>query len=232
MRFTVIIGFLLLLAKCTSEEQSSPNIVWLTTEDNSPHQMKLYNHSGVDMPAIEKLADEGIVFDNAFSNAPVCSVARSSLITGCYAPRIFTQFHRRAQFVPLPNGLMPFPFYLKQAGYYTTNNHKEDYNFIMPEGVWDESSTRASYKNRKPGQPFFHVQNHTATHEGSLHFDQNHINNTPDEDLKQIQVFPYHPDTKTFRYSYYHFQNRHTLADKQMGQFIADLRNKDFWRTP
>ena len=223
MRFTVIIGFLLLLAKCASVEESFPNIVWLTTEDNSPHQMKLYNLSGVDMPAIEKLAEEGIVFDNAFSNAPVCSVARSSLITGCYAPRIFTQFHRRAQHVPLPNGLMPFPFYLKQAGYYTTNNHKEDYNFIMPEGVWDESSTKASYKNRKPGQPFFHVQNHTVTHEGSLHFDQNQIDNTPDEDLEQIRVFPYHPDTKTFRYSYYQFQNRLVLADRQMGKFIDDL---------
>ena len=50
---------------------------------------------------------------------------------------------------------MPFPFYLKQAGYYTTNSHKQDYNFILPEGVWDESSKKASYKNRKPGQPFF-----------------------------------------------------------------------------
>ena len=226
MRLTVLLGILLLYAACTPSKQSYPNIVWLTTEDNSPHHMKLYNGNGAAMPAIEKLAKQGIVFDNAFSNAPVCSVARSTLITGCYAPRIFTQFHRRAQRVKLPQGLMPFPFYLKQAGYYTTNNHKQDYNFILPDGVWDESSKKASYKNRKPGQPFFHVQNHTVTHEGSLHFDQKLIDNISYEDLEQIEVFPYHPDTKIFRYSYYHFQNRHVLADRQMGKFIADLEQE------
>jgi len=226
MRISLLLGLLLLNVACESIEQSYPNIVWLTTEDNSPHHMKLYNAEGAAMPTIEKLAKEGIVFDNAFSNAPVCSVARSTLITGCYAPRIFTQFHRRAQHVPLPKGLMPFPFYLKQAGYYTTNNHKEDYNFILPEGVWDESSKKASYKNRKSGQPFFHVQNHTVTHEGNLHFDQKAIDNTLDKELEGIKVFPYHPNTKTFRYSYHHFQNRHVLADQKMGEFILDLEEQ------
>ena len=226
MRISLLLGLLLLNVACESIEQSYPNIVWLTTEDNSPHHMKLYNAEGAAMPTIEKLAKEGIVFDNAFSNAPVCSVARSTLITGCYAPRIFTQFHRRAQHVPLPKGLMPFPFYLKQAGYYTTNNHKEDYNFILPEGVWDESSKKASYKNRKSGQPFFHVQNHTVTHEGNLHFDQKAIDNTLDKELEGIKVFPYHPNTKTFRYSYHHFQNRHVLADQKMGEFILGLEEQ------
>jgi arylsulfatase A-like enzyme len=65
----------LINAACSPTEQSFPNIVWLTTEDNAPHHMKLYNEQGASMPAIEKLAKEGIVFDNAFSNAPVCSVA-------------------------------------------------------------------------------------------------------------------------------------------------------------
>lgn len=226
MRISILLGLLLIYSACNPKEQSYPNIVWLTTEDNAPHHMKLYNGDGAAMPSIEKLAKKGIVFDNAFSNAPVCSVARSTLITGCYAPRIFTQFHRRAHHVPLPEGLMPFPFYLKQAGYYTTNNHKQDYNFILPDGVWDESSKKATYKNRKPGQPFFHVQNHTVTHEGNLHFDQKKIHNTPDQELENIKVFPYHPDTKTFRYSYYHFQNRHVLADQLMGEFIADLEQQ------
>ena len=185
--------------------------------------MKLYNEDGVSMPAIEKLASNGVVFDNAFSNAPVCSVARSTLITGCYAPRIFTQYHRPAKHVPLPKDVMPMPYYLKKAGYYTTNNHKQDYNFILPDEVWDESSIKATYKNRKAGQPFFHVQNHTITHEGNLHFSQETIDKTTDEDLEHIKVFPYHPDTKTFRFSYHHFQKRHKLADQQMDDFLKDL---------
>ncbi len=200
-----------------------PNIIWLTTEDNSAQYMKLYNEEGVSMPAIEKLASKGVVFDNAFSNAPVCSVARSTIITGCYAPRIFTQYHRRAIHVPLPNDLMPMPYYLKKAGYYTTNNHKQDYNFILPDGVWDESSIKATYKNRKAGQPFFHVQNYTITHEGNLHFNQETIDKTKDEDLEHIKVFPYHPDTKTFRFSYHYFQKRHELADQQIADFLKEL---------
>ena len=226
MRISIIVGILLFFSACNPKDQSYPNIVWLTTEDNSPQYMKLYNGDGVAMPAIEKLAKDGIVYDNAFSNAPVCSVARSTLITGCYAPRIFTQFHRRTRHVPLPEGVMPFPYYLKKAGYYTTNNSKEDYNFLLPEGVWDESSKKATYKNRKQGQPFFHVQNYTITHESNLHFDQNKIDNTPDQVLENIKVFPYHPDTKTFRYSYHHFQNRHVLADLKMGEFIDELEQQ------
>ncbi|NBS19295.1 MAG: DUF229 domain-containing protein, partial [Flavobacteriia bacterium] len=211
---------------CQSGEESQPNIVWLTTEDNAPQYMELYNEKGVAMPSIEGLAKKGVVYHRAFSNAPVCSVARSTLITGCYAPRIFTQFHRKAQEVPLPEGIMPFPYYLRQAGYYTSNNSKQDYNFILPDGVWDASSKKASYKDRKPGQPFFHVQNFTVTHEGNLHFDQSAIYTIPDQDLEHIEVFPYHPDTKTFRYSYHHFHKRHQLADQQIGAFLSELEEQ------
>ena len=197
-KFFLLIAILVTYSSCDFFEVGRrPNIIWLTTEDNSTHHMKLYNENGAIMPVIEKLASEGIVFDNAFSNAPVCSVARSTLITGCYAPRIFTQFHRRAKHVSLPNDLMPMPYYLKEAGYYTTNNSKQDYNFILPDEVWDESSSKATYRNRQPGQPFFHVQNYTVTHESNLHFSQDAIDKTANEDLEHIKVFPYHPDTKT-----------------------------------
>ena len=224
MRIFFLLSITIILnLSCSNTKVERPNIIWLTTEDNSTHYMKLYNEEGVSMPAIEKLASKGVVFDNAFSTAPVCSVARSTVITGCYAPRIFTQYHRPAKRVPLPKDVMPMPYYLKKAGYYTTNNHKQDYNFILPDDVWDESSTKATYKNRKAGQPFFHVQNHTITHEGNLHFNQETIDKTTDKDLEHIKVFPYHPNTKTFRFSYHHFKKRHELADQQMNDFLKEL---------
>ena len=63
-----------------------------------------------------------------------------------------------------------FPYYLRQAGYYTSNNKKEDYNYLPSdkEGVWDESSGKASFRKRVEGQPFFHVQNFGRTHESQL----------------------------------------------------------------
>ena len=54
-----------------------------------------------------------------------------------------------------------FPAYLRDAGYYTTNNSKTDYNANPTKDVWDESSRTASWRKRKdPKQPFFHMESH------------------------------------------------------------------------
>ncbi len=59
-----------------------PNILWLVIEDTSPHQFSCYGSNDVTTPEIDKLANRGILFANASSNAPHCSVERSTLITG------------------------------------------------------------------------------------------------------------------------------------------------------
>lgn len=202
-----------------------PNIVWMVSEDNSKHWLRLYEEGGAAMPNIEKLAENGLVFQNAFSNAPVCSVARSTLITGSYAPRIAAQYHRRAAMAPMPEGLRMFPHYLREAGYYTTNNSKTDYN-LSDKGMWDESSNKATYRNRDSEQPFFHVQNFGRTHEGQLHFTEEFMEeNATETDPHGIKVFPYHPDTPVFRYTYAKFQDHHIETDAQMGEFLARLKD-------
>jgi len=175
MRNYILLIILLLLNSCNDNTHDKPNIVWIITEDNSIHYMNLYTKGGADMPTINSLAEDGVVFNNAFSNAPVCSVARTTLITGIYAPSIGTQYHRKMQKVKLPTDINPLPVYLKKNGYYTTNNSKEDYNFIKEGKIWNESSNKASYKNRNEGQPFFHVQNFNNTHEGKLHFNKKQL---------------------------------------------------------
>lgn len=208
-------------------QSDRPNIVWLVSEDNSKHYLNLYNENGAPMPNIEGLAEKGVVFNNAFSNAPVCSVARSTIITGCYAPRVGAQYHRKIKPVPMPEGLEMFPYYLRNSGYYTTNNAKEDYNFITSDDVWDESSKQASYEHRKSGQPFFHVQNFGGTHEGQLHFSEKNMQNTPTHtNTKDVPVFPYHPDTPTFRYTNAHYRDLHTKVDTQIGQFLKKMEKQ------
>ena len=160
-----------------------------------------------DSPNIEALAAHGLTFNNAFSNAPVCSVARTTLATSCYGPRIGTQFHRRYKSVNLPDGLKMFSAYLKNAGYYTTNNAKTDYNANATSDTWDESSNKASWRNRpSKSQPFFHMESHKESHEGSLHFPKALIDssaaNATKHDPKEMQLATYHPDTPTFRYTH------------------------------
>lgn len=220
-----LVLFIISLVGTAAIAADRPNIVWIVSEDNSKHWLRLYEEGGAAMPNIEKLAENGLVFQNAFSNAPVCSVARSTLITGSYAPRIAAQYHRRGAMAPMPEGLRMFPHYLREAGYYTTNNSKTDYN-LSDKGMWDESSNKATYRNRGFEQPFFHVQNFGRTHEGQLHFTEEFMEeNATETDPHAIKVFPYHPDTPVFRYTYAKFQDHHIETDAQMGEFLARLKD-------
>ena len=118
---------------------------------------------------------------------PVCAPARTAIITGMY-PQSTGGEHMRS-LVRLPAGMRFFPALLRDAGYYTTNNSKQDYNVmeagdgrspptwrqgsgaaaldVQTDGVWDDSSPTAHWRNRRPGQPFFAVFNIMETHESS-----------------------------------------------------------------
>ncbi|TFG60027.1 MAG: hypothetical protein E4H32_09240, partial [Nitrospirales bacterium] len=59
--------------------------------------------------------------------------------------------------------------YLREQGYYCTNNSKTDYNFKGDDAaIWDACSGKATYKNRPAGKPFFAIFNLTVSHESSL----------------------------------------------------------------
>lgn len=203
-----------------------PNVVWIVSEDNSIHYLKHYFPGGAETPAIEALAAQGLTFDHAFSNAPVCSVARTTLATGCYGPRIGTQFHRRYQEAAMPEGLRMFPAYLREAGYYTTNNSKKDYNATEGRGVWDESSGQASWRKRPDKkQPFFHFQSHAESHESSLHFKQGSFENDKTvHDPASVTLAPYHPDTALFRYTHARYLDNMQKIDRIVAETVEKLR--------
>lgn len=199
-------------------------MVWIVSEDNSKHYMKLFDEHGVKTPNIEKLAKQGIQFNRAFSNAAVCSAARSTLITGIYGPRIASHYHRSEQKITLPDNIKMFPEYLREAGYYTSNNAKEDYNIFKSKEVWDESSQKASWRNRQQDQPFFHVHNIGTTHEGSLHFSEEQmISNPTITALETVFVQPNHPNTKTFRYTNAYYRDLITKMDTEVGEVVNQL---------
>jgi len=219
-----LLVFLCLLAGVLHGAAPRPNIVWIVTEDNSKHQLRLYDPAGAPMPRIERLAAGGIVFNHAFSHSPVCSVSRSTIITGAYGPRIGSQYHRRSELAPMPGGLRMFPYYLREAGYRTTNQAKTDYN-LRDDGMWDESSARATYRDRKPGQPFFHVQNFETTHESRLQFPPADLATKPNETAsRDVTLAPYHPDTPLMRYTYARERDQHLAVDRQIGEFLDQLQ--------
>ncbi|MBN3521081.1 sulfatase [Algoriphagus lutimaris] len=231
LRIPLLNSLLLFFNCCSLFAQNNPsipppNIVWITSEDNSMHYLKLFHENGIATPNIESLADHGLVFTHTFSNAPVCSVARSTIISGSYAPRIGAQFHRKNKTVPMQDSLRMFPFYLRRAGYHTSNNNKKDYNIIEGDGVWDESSREASWKSRKPDQPFFHVFNIGVSHESSLHFSKEKMETTPTQTNKNsFSIQPNHPDTELFRYTNAYYRDKIKEMDQRLGEVIRELEN-------
>jgi arylsulfatase A-like enzyme len=216
---------LLLLAACNAcPAEERPNIVWLISEDNSTHYLKMFDPHGAETPAIRQLAAGGLTFRNAFSNAPVCSVARTTLMTSCYAPRIGTQYHRRSIEVPMPPGVKMFPAYLREAGYFTTNRQKKDYNATETKGTWDASSRNATWRDRAEGQPFFHMQSFATTHESSLHFNEDDFKQLKTTtDPKSVFVPPYFPDTDLFRYTIARYHDKIQAMDQQIAAVVRQL---------
>ena len=202
-----------------------PNFLWILSEDNSKHYLRLFDPNGAPAPTIERLAKDGVAFTRAFSNAPVCSVARTTLMTGVLAPRVGTQYHRKLKMANLPPGLRMWPAYLRQAGYYTSNNRKKDYNCVEGKGVWDESSGKATWRKRpSKDTPFFHMQSTGVSHEGRLHFKRNQMKpGGTQTDPRKVAIAPCHPDTPTFRFTYARYHDCMAAVDQQVKKLVGQL---------
>tara|TARA_B100000795_G_scaffold111942_2_gene82757 strand:- start:6048 stop:7862 length:1815 start_codon:yes stop_codon:yes gene_type:complete len=220
MRLIIFLLFCcLLLIACQEGRQvpQRPNILWIVSEDNSPW-LGSYGDKLATTPRLDALAAEGIRYTRAYSNAPVCAPSRAALITGAY-PIAFGTEHMRSGF-KIPEVIRFYPSFLREAGYYTSNNYKKDYNTVDQVDAWDESSREANYRNRTEGQPFFHIANLHATHESSLHKGSTAQRHDPSE----VQLAPYHPDTSEARNDYAVYYDRLEDLDTEIGEILDQLK--------
>jgi uncharacterized sulfatase len=193
-----------------------PNVLWITSEDNGP-EIGAYGDTYATTPNLDRLAARGYRYRTVWSNGPVCGASRTALITGVY-PESTGGEHMRS-YVPLPGFLRLYPALLREAGYFTTNNSKTDYNYANVGPVWDESSARAHYRNRKPGQPFFAVFNSTVSHESQIRTRPH----TWRHDPARAPVPPYHPDTREAREDWAQYYDQLTEMDTFVGERLAEL---------
>jgi uncharacterized sulfatase len=197
-------------------EEPKPNILWLTSEDHGPH-MGCYGDKYATTPNVDRLAAMGMIYTHAWSCAPVCAPARTTIISGMYPPSTGAE-HMRS-LVAYPRDKQMFPQLLRAAGYYCTNNAKEDYNLAKPGQVWDNSSARAHWRGRKPGQPFFAVFNSLKSHESQLRKRPH----TQVHDPAKVRVPAYHPDTPEVRQDWAQYYDVVTEADADAGRHLKEL---------
>ncbi|HID24429.1 MAG TPA: sulfatase, partial [Planctomycetaceae bacterium] len=161
-------------------------------------------------------AARGVRYTRAFAPAGVCATARSSLIVGMYASSIGSQ-HMRCT-TTLPGFIRPFTTYLRRAGYYCTNQSKQDYNFETPPDAWDVGrGPKAHWKYRKPGQPFFAVFNYPDTHESRIRGPTRikvSLTKAERHDPADVHVPPYLPDTPLIRKDWARYLDLITMMDK------------------
>ncbi|MFW5760557.1 MAG: sulfatase-like hydrolase/transferase, partial [Cyclobacteriaceae bacterium] len=204
------------------EELPPPNILWITTEDIGPG-LGSYGDDYAATPNLDQLAKEGAVYQKAYASAPICSPARSALITGVYATSLGTQ-HLRSD-ISIPEKIKTIPEYLRANGYFCTNNSKTDYNFD-PSGRWDENSNQAHWRNRPEGKPFFSVFNFGTTHEGPTNSTDTSIFKTLENhhNPAEANLPPVLPSTEEFKKIWARQYDLITVMDKQAGDIINQLK--------
>jgi N-sulfoglucosamine sulfohydrolase len=236
--FILLLASTVLASRAVSQPDQRPNILWIVSEDNSPF-IGAYGDQFATTPVLDKLASEGILYQNAFCTAAVCAPSRSTLITGMYPSSMGTE-NMRSNY-PVPSFVKFFPRYLREAGYYTTNNAKKDYNTTDQPEAWDESSKQATYLNRAPGQPFFAVFNLETTHESSIfpaaakrqmyaQFASAQQANTvqlqeptPEHDPEKVRIPAYHPKTAEMKHDWALYYDKMQQMDAQVGKILQEL---------
>jgi arylsulfatase A-like enzyme len=206
-----------------------PNILWIVSEDASAH-LGCYGETAVNTPHLDALAKDGVRFENAFVTCPVCSPARSALVTGMYQTTVGSHNHRSqnagqkaggneryydsyqlAEEIPLISDLF------RAAGYYVTNGSdpsrkkggKTDYNFIRSQQIYDG----ADWRDAPDGTPFFaQIQLHGGKRRKEA------LGNN-DFDLP-----PYYPDDAVMRKDWSEYLASWEFADQQVGEVIRQLK--------
>jgi arylsulfatase A-like enzyme len=208
LKFAGLSGGAFALSGCAgnlleSSRAKRPNILWISCEDISGH-LGCYGEEFAITPNIDQFAEEGVRYTRAFTVHGVCAPSRSGIITGMY-PSSLGSCHMRYNALR-PESIRCFPEYLRQVGYYCTNNVKTDYNFKTPKQAWDQCNGRAHWKNRPEDKPFFAVFNFERTHESQLwnsaDFDNTHPKRLTESEWQKpekMKIPPIYPDTPAVR---------------------------------
>ncbi len=214
-----------LLALCASITSAQPNIVWIIADDLS-QDLGAYGYGAVDTPNIDRLAAEGVRYNNAFATSPVCSASRSAIITGMYATTIGAQSHRLTSSTKqsLPAGVSPITEYFRQEGYYVTNANagvtgggKTDYNFNS--GVSGGMYDGFDWANRAQDQPFFAQVQIFDPH-------RDFRKNTDFTRLNDVTFPSYYPDHPVTRADWANYLVSVEELDRKVGVILDRLENE------
>jgi arylsulfatase A-like enzyme len=242
IKLTLATAFILLwFSGCGTETIERPNILWIAVEDISP-LMSCYGYEANPTPNLDRLAENGIRFAKAFMPAPVCSPCRSALITGMMQTTIGVHNHHSSRSeetaIQLPDHVRTLPELFKEAGYFTFNYGKDDYNFwyeredlysgeYSTHKLYGKSGKAIDWNSRKPGQPFFgQIQLRGGKHIYNQKFKASVENPV---DRSSFELPPYYPEHPQVREDWAMHLDSIQRTDEEVGEIIARLKEDEVY---
>jgi arylsulfatase A-like enzyme len=186
MKNFIPLGLLVAASACTTGEKKSPNVLFIMIDDLRP-ALGTYNYPGMHTPVLDQLASEGVQFNRAYCNVPVCGASRASLLTSI-RPKYPDRFINHASWAEKDAaGIISLPEYLKNNGYTTISNGKVFHHLFDMATSWSETpwwpdtstvinymdidwidSSSLAFTNKETGAgPYFEC----STVDDSLYFD-------------------------------------------------------------
>ncbi|MEE9403647.1 MAG: sulfatase [Algisphaera sp.] len=220
-----------------------PNILLLVSEDVGRHQ-GCYGDAFARTPNIDRLAQEGCRFTNAYAPSPVCAPSRSAMVTGQDPRKLGTHLMRSVLSDP-PRLVM---HELRDAGYFVNWSNKTDFNlsdlFYIADAGTPTSCADAASDWREdlaagtlPDQPWLLYRNFDNTHESGMWPPDSTAETRAQEPrrddpsldhLPGLVVPPYLPDTRTTRASLVRYYDNLEEQDRQIGKVLDDLQKSDY----
>ncbi|MCG6188004.1 sulfatase family protein [Maribellus maritimus] len=222
--------FLLALALLNScnvqekKEKKQPNFIVFIADDAAWNECAAYGNKVIRTPNINKLAEEGLVFDNAFLTASSCSPSRCSILTGRYphstgAPELH---------MPLPHNQVLFAGELQKAGYYTAVAGKYHIGDPRPEfdTIYGGSPSGCEFwveamENRPKEKPFFMWM---AAMDPHRPYKTNTI--AKPHDPAKVIVPPYLPDNDSTRKDLALYYDEISRLDSYLGKVLQVLKDQ------
>lgn len=146
---TLLFSSISLLSLCSLDSMAKNdkmNVLFLMADDMRP-ELGCYGVEAVKTPNLDKLAETGVVFQNAYCNVPVSGASRASLLTGVYPhyPDRFVHYAARAS-KDCPEAI-PVSGWFKKQGYYTLSDGKVFHHIDDHADSWSEPP----YRNHPEG---------------------------------------------------------------------------------
>lgn len=241
-RFPLTLGMFLILVSCQDEE-IRPNIIFIMSDDHAEQAISSYGYNLIQTPNIDRLANEGMLFQNSCVTNSICAPSRAVMLTGKYShlngkkdnqtvfdgsqqtlPKLLQQggyetaVYGKWHLHSLPTGFDNYHIHLGQGHYYNPY-YCENGDTIQRIGYATEITTDKAISfltNRKSDKPFCILVQYKAPHRNFM---------PPLKYLKEIEKNTY-PLPETFWDDYETREQTAGEADMRIADMFLSLDMK------